>query len=75
MKCSNPNCPEPKKDHCALFAGALCGLCQHLYVEPKNVVPYSVRQAKRKKTLALIRVDKSAKRAAIRRRKKRMGKI
>lgn len=58
------------------------GVCKDCYVlsdikdlPKKDIVPYSVRQAKRKKTLALIKTNHNAKRAAIRRRKKRLGII
>lgn len=32
MKCANPECPEPKKEHFALFAGGLCALCKDVKI-------------------------------------------
>jgi RNA polymerase subunit RPABC4/transcription elongation factor Spt4 len=46
MTCTNPSCPNPKKDHLFLFAGKLCEKCKHLFVErtkmgrPVGEVPY-----------------------------------
>lgn len=46
MTCTNPDCPNPKKDHLFLFAGKLCEKCKHLFVErtkmgrPVGEVPY-----------------------------------
>jgi hypothetical protein len=34
MTCTNPTCPNPKKNHLFLFPGLLCPDCKHLYVAP-----------------------------------------
>lgn len=69
-------CKNCQKNNCIALYQGLCKEC--FDAKPRDMtcgVPYAERQAKRKKTLALIKTEKNAKRAAIRRRKKRRGKL